>query len=121
MQIQRENSGKHAITGYSAKSIRIADTDYCHSILVNKQEIKPWLITALKQLVTVDDLTPILELKPDVIIIGVDKIIPLPIAVLQHLATLRIGIEVMPLAAACRTFNILLGEDREVAGAFICG
>jgi len=32
-----------------------------------------------------------------------------------------IGLEVMDTAAACRTYNILLGEDRRVGAALIIG
>ena len=37
------------------------------------------------------------------------------------LANARVGIEVMDTRAACRTFNILIAEDRRVVAALIVG
>ena len=38
---------------------------------------------------------------------------------LQDLIQLRIGFETMDTPAACRTYNILMGEGRLVLGAFL--
>jgi uncharacterized protein len=38
---------------------------------------------------------------------------------LRPLRERRIGIEVMDTRAACRTYNILVGEDRVVAAALL--
>jgi uncharacterized protein len=40
-------------------------------------------------------------------------------AMLQPLAAQRIGLEVMDLQAACRTYNILVAEGRKVAAALL--
>ena len=38
---------------------------------------------------------------------------------LQALSAAHVGVEVMDTRAACRTFNILVAEDRRVAAALI--
>ena len=37
------------------------------------------------------------------------------------LADARVGVEVMDTRAACRTFNILVAEDRRVVAALVVG
>jgi uncharacterized protein len=38
---------------------------------------------------------------------------------LQALANARVGVEAMDTRAACRTFNILVAEDRRVVAALV--
>jgi uncharacterized protein len=49
---------------------------------------------------------------------GATFIFPEP-ALLAPLRKAGIGVEVMDTAAACRTYNILLGEERNVVAALI--
>lgn len=66
------------------------------------------------------DLKPILELKPDIILFGTGakQIFPEP-AVMAAALTQGIGLEVMNNSAAARTFNVLLGEGRNVVLAML--
>ena len=60
--------------------------------------------------------------KPDVVILGTGErqrfIHPRLIA---SLSELRIGVECMDNQAACRTYNILMGEGRKVTLALVIG
>ena len=65
-----------------------------------------------------ETLRPVLEFEPEVVIIGTGKIqhfLDPKIMMLFHQQ--GIGIEVMSTQAACRTFNILVMEDRKVVAA----
>ena len=55
----------------------------------------------------------LLERKPDVIIVGTGwtQVLP-PRELVFALAKAGVGLEVMDTPAACRTFNILVAEDR---------
>ncbi len=54
----------------------------------------------------------------DILLVGTGgDIAPLPRAVREALEAADIGVDVMATAAACRTFNVLLAEDRRVAAA----
>ena len=72
---------------------------------------------------TVDDLQvshlgPIFELRPELVLIGTgarQRFAPADIC--SAFAARGIGIESMDLGAACRTFNILVQEERRVAAA----
>lgn len=65
-------------------------------------------------------LAPILELQPEVILLGTGatQVFP-PAAVMAACLGRGIGMEVMTNAAAARTFNVLAGEGRRVVAAFI--
>ena len=62
------------------------------------------------------------ELGPEVVIIGTGKTLTFPPPQLTvGLQSQGIGVEIMAHDAACRTFNILLAEDRRVIAALIMG
>jgi len=81
--------------------------------------IEDWAVDNAGEL-TPEDLTPLLALAPDVILLGTGdlQVFPPPItlaACLKH----GIGLEAMTSAAAVRTFNVLAGEGRRVTAGFV--
>lgn len=62
----------------------------------------------------------ILELAPEVVLLGTGlrAIFPAP-AILAEFLRRGIGLETMDNAAAARTFNVLVGESRQVVGVFL--
>jgi len=59
-------------------------------------------------------------LKPEVVLVGTGQRQQfLHPKILAPLLGQRIGVECMSLAAACRTYNILMAEGRKVVGAFL--
>jgi uncharacterized protein len=77
------------------------------------------------QVARFEDLTPehfarLAELAPEVVIFGSGARIRFPRpAWLRPLVDLRIGLETMDTAAACRTYNVLAQEGRHVAVALL--
>ena len=62
------------------------------------------------------DLEPLFALHPEVVLLGTGAKQVFPASdVRQAFAARRIGLEVMDLGAACRTYNILVQEERRVA------
>ena len=63
-------------------------------------------------------ITQLIAFKPEVILLGtgLEQTFPEP-AVLAALYPARIGLEVMTTDAACRTFNVLVSEERSVLAA----
>lgn len=62
----------------------------------------------------------ILEYNPEVILIGTgDKLSTIDYAVLEPLYNNRVPFEVMSTINACRTYNLLAGEHRNVAAGLI--
>ena len=66
------------------------------------------------------DLRRVLEFAPELILLGTgsQQRFPTP-AFLRPLIEARVGFEVMDLQAACRTYNILMGEGRRVAAVLL--
>jgi len=62
------------------------------------------------------------ELPLEILILGTGARLQFPHPSLTHrVASAGIGLEVMDTHAACRTYNILLAEDRRVGAALLLG
>ncbi len=69
---------------------------------------------------TADSLSMIAALKPDVVLIGTGSShIIISAQIFGDLINQGIGVEVMETRAACRTFNALSAENRNVVAALI--
>lgn len=81
-----------------------------------------WSPTVSPEELRVEDLQPALALRPEVLIVGTGlrSILPPP-KLAAILANEGIGVEFMDTRAACRTFNVLSGEGREVVAALFIG
>ncbi len=65
-------------------------------------------------------LAAVLDLDPELVLLGTGARLQFPApALLQPLHQAGIGVEVMDTGAACRTFNILVAEGRQVVAALI--
>jgi uncharacterized protein len=65
-------------------------------------------------------LEAVLRLRPGIVLLGTgsEQRFP-PSSLLAPMLTQGIGIEIMTTAAACRTYNILVAEDRPVAAGLL--
>ncbi|MFZ4076667.1 MAG: Mth938-like domain-containing protein [Legionellaceae bacterium] len=115
MQIHLEQSNRHTIQSYTETAVIVDHVTYEQSLIVSQNEIlNAWDVKSLLDLNTIT-LQPILDLKPDFIIIGHSKpSLHLHPKIMQDVINRRIGIECMTIGAACRTFNVLLNEGRAV-------
>ncbi len=112
--------GLHAITAYDAEHIAVNGRRMTKSFLLTPQKIvENWPPDSFDSL-TAADLDSIAELGCSIVLLGTGsrQRFPPP-GLLRGLIEKRIGVEVMDSAAACRTFNILMGEGRDVAAALI--
>ena len=106
------------IHSYQEDYLVINQTKYdCHCLLHHSGLIKPWDVNEVSQLL-ISDFDAILNCQPDVVILGTGKQLKFPENTLRHaFAKFNVGLEVMDTGAACRTYNILLSEGRNVAAA----
>jgi len=114
------NAGTYMINGYEAEGIIINQRTYSSSLIVsNHRLLENWPMQEISQLST-ENLAPILELEPEVILIGTGStlIFPPPTSYTNVIQS-GLGIEFMDSVAACRTYNILLSEDRRVVAGII--
>ena len=78
-----------------------------------------WNVTSVEDLST-GAFDTIAALQPELVLLatGDQQRFPIP-ALMAYLPSRGIGLEVMTSAAACRTYNVLVAEDRRVALAVI--
>lgn len=110
----------YSLRAADGRSARVNDRVLGSSFfLTPDQLVEQWPVTDVAAL-QVADLEPILALKPALILLGTGERQAFPPAVVMAACLSRgIGLEVMNNPAAARTFNILAGEGRKVAAAFI--
>lgn len=121
MKLQPDRAeGVNIINAYTDSSISVNGEAYNSSILVPPTgSVRPWSVASLADL-TSTDIAQIVEERPELVIFGSGpKLRFPPPAVLQPLMVARIGFETMDTAAACRTYNILVGEGRQVMAALL--
>ena len=113
MQINKdEQHGQYVIQRYENGKVTINDVVYTQNLILSARVlIENW---------EARDFSPILSLKPEVVILGTGTTLVFPeLALLQPFYKQHIGVEVMDSAAACRTFNVLMAEDRNAVVALI--
>jgi uncharacterized protein len=114
------HSGANTITGYGDGYIEINKIPYSHAVLLSSDgEILEWAVKSFEELSS-SDFAQMTSLKPELIIIGTGKRqrFPKP-ELLKTLIEAKLGFEIMDSQAACRTYNILVGEGRQVLLALI--
>lgn len=115
---QAEN--KQLITRYAPGVIHINQAKFETSLIVTPEEVFPdWPVTAFDQLAE-ENFALIVTLKPELVLLGTGSqhrfIHP---KLIRELTQASIPVECMTTDAACRTYNILMGEGRQVAAALI--
>lgn len=121
MQLSQDpNHGKFYIHSYSPGKIRVNDQSYTHSIvLTSTQLIDDWPPQHINQLKP-SDFTTIAQVNPEVVLLGTGKQQHFPpAAMMATLIEHNIGYEIMDTAAACRTYNVLVAEGRNVIAALL--
>ena len=110
----------YTLRGADGRSARINDRELAASFIVTPQVLmEDWPVASVADLQPAH-LEAILALEPVLIILGTGATQVFPSQQLMAACLSRgIGLEVMNNPAAARTFNILAGEGRKVAAAFI--
>ncbi|MEY2776441.1 MAG: hypothetical protein RLY30_539 [Pseudomonadota bacterium] len=111
--------GLNRIAAYQPGAVLIGATRYDHSVLVLPQGApQRWAVSSFESL-SDDHLLALRALDPEVILLGTgDRMQLLPQPRLARLFP-RTGVECMATDAACRTFNLLASEGRQVLAALI--
>ena len=113
--------GRQLVQGYGDEHFRIADVRHRGSVLVFPDETLSWPVTTPVD-ITLDALAVVAARKGelDLLVVGCGPVfVPPPEALRDHLRGLSIALEWMDTGAACRTYNVLLTEDRRAAAALI--
>jgi len=121
MQLQEHTPENHFyVHSLGPEAIQIAETRYSHSLILSPdQGVASWPVNSIGELET-HHLQPILDWRPDVVLLATGRRQRFPERSIQiEMLRNNVGLEVMTLESAARTFNILASEDRRVVAALI--
>ncbi len=109
------------LQGYRAGGFTVSGVRHVGSILVFPDRTLPWAIGAPGDLDLVGfEPVRIAQPMPDILIVGLGADFALfPASLRQAIRAWGPVVEAMATPAACRTYNVLLAEERRVAAALI--
>jgi uncharacterized protein len=113
--------GKQLITGYGSGGFKLNNVFVAGSLLVFPDRALNWPVTKASEL-TLESLSDVLEAAGSVelLLLGMGGSIAfIDNAIREAIRAKGISLDVMDTGAACRTYNVLLSEERRVAAAVI--
>ena len=115
-----DNSALYQIRAYQPGAITVNDKTLSSSIIIMPtQLITDWAPQTIAELTT-ESLQAIAAARPDILLIGTGaNIVFIAAEIYGPLVNLGIGVEFMDTSAACRTYNALSAENRNVAAALL--
>ncbi|MBC7781934.1 MAG: Mth938-like domain-containing protein [Proteobacteria bacterium] len=121
MKLHLQNTqGLNVITGYNADHVQVNGVRHDRPLLLGPN-VGPldWSGQSFDTL-TANDFEAILAHDPELVLLGTGRRLRFPApALTRGFAGARIGFEAMDTSAACRTYNILMGEGRRVVAALL--
>jgi uncharacterized protein len=119
LHLTAAGAGRNAFTGYGEGWFAVNGERYSTSLIVLPERVLAWSAASFAAL-QASDFDVLVAQAPEIVLLGTGARQRFPDPRLTRaLAAARIGLEVMDLRAACRTFNILVAEDRRVAAALL--
>lgn len=121
MKLHADNAeGVNLIHAYTRSSVSVNGEAHTRSILVPPTgAVIGWPVSTLEDL-SEAHFEAVIEARPEVLILGTGPTLRFAHpGLLRRLMAVRIGVETMDTAAACRTFNILVAEGRQVMAALL--
>jgi uncharacterized protein len=114
------DSAPEALDAIGPESTRLRQEILTRSAIVTPTRlVRDWRPQSFAELAP-DHMELLVALTPEIVLLGSGDSLQWPDAeVVAPLAAAGIGFEVMNTAAACRTYNILMGDGRQVAAALL--
>ena len=118
MQLTRDLSVVNFIRAWEPGRVRIAEQWITGNVIVGSDRILEAWTTVEPHVLTLAHLEPALALAPTIIVLGTgtERLLP-DVELMAAVAARSVGLEIMSTPAACRTFNVLLSEQRRVVAA----
>ena len=114
-------AGLNTFTGYGENYVSVNGARLERNAIVVPDRILDWNVAGFDAL-RAEDFQVFETLGLEIVLLGTGSKQRFPHPRLTAtLAKARIGVEVMDLQAACRTYNILVAEERKVAAALLFG
>jgi uncharacterized protein len=113
-------AGRQVIERYGPVGFRVSGVIYQGPVLVFPDETLPWS-AAGPEAVTVESLAPVVTHGGvKILLLGLGRRMrPVAPAVRRALRAAGVTLEAMDTGAACRTYSVLLAEDRAIAAALL--
>ena len=113
-------AAEFVIHSCSAQGIRVNDRNLAESfMLLPGRPLQPWPVAPGEPL-RPEHFSAVLECKPELVVLGTGADLRLPDPeVYGALLSREIGLEAMTTTAACRTYNLLAQDGREIAACLI--
>ena len=110
----------YVITAYDDNSVSINGKTFSQSLVVASTRLKENWDVADIELLTPNHIEAVLSFQPELIIIGTGNRLIFPaIEIYSGIIEHGIGVDFMDTGAACRTYNILMSEGRDVVAGLI--
>ena len=112
-------SALNTFTAYGEGYVMVNDRRHEANLIVLPGQLLQWNVASFDALKE-EDFLVLLDLDLEILLLGTGarQRFPHP-RLTRALAEKRIGVEAMDLQAACRTYNILMAEERKVAAALL--
>lgn len=112
---------KKVIISYGDGKINVSNQEFKENLLIYDEQIFPWIVDIDNiNFESFSNFFKNIEKLPEIFLIGIGYTHKnLPIQLKNEFKKLSINVEMMITGAACRTFNVLVAEGRDVALAVI--
>jgi uncharacterized protein len=119
LQLTRPTGSGNIISGYGDDHVLVNGERHGVNLVVTADAVVPWDVDSFDRLAAAH-FAALVALAPEIVLLGTGPRLRFPAAeLIAPLVQARIGLEVMDLRAACRTYNVLRAEDRHVAAALL--
>ena len=115
-----QTAGQNTFTAYGEGYVSVnAVRHSCNLVVLPDHLIPDWTKAGFETL-SVGDFQLLASLDTEIVLLGTGNLIRFPRPeLLRPLIQAQKGLEVMDIQAACRTYNVLIGEGRKVAAGLI--
>lgn len=121
MKLHTSNTGNlNLFTSYDADYVTVNQDRYSKNLIVLPESIVPEWTSATITTLAEADMELLTQLGTEIILLGTGTRLRFPRGdLMRPFANAGIGLDVMDMRAACRTYNILASEGRKVAAAIL--
>lgn len=115
IELDSENFTSNKIISYSDDSFSLKDKVIKSNLLISKDHlIEDWSVKSYQDL-ALQHMDQIIEWQPEVILVGAGNESGFQnYELLSYITSKNIGLEIMNMGAACRSYNLLIDEGRNV-------
>lgn len=113
-------SGNYIINEYTKDSVTINHKCYKNSVYISPNSLNEDPGIHASADMTLESIQFIIDSQPEILILGTGAVLEFPDpSIIAHFSHHKIGFEAMDHSAACRTFAVLMAEQRKVGALLL--